>query len=231
MDKTFTVVARHQDNFIQPGGAFHSQLQRQRALPTLFGHRHHNAGGADNRNAAQNTEPMVVGFLCPLFTFRGKDFDIRAPFRADHFTHRRFDGLTGRAVNRRVANRQTDTFARHFAHADAAAQRDSAAVIKLHTGKNQHPVGGVHVIATIFANRGGCLLAFNHRHFDIEMQRDTGRRNDRNLVNNVLTQHHQRRDFCRRGSTRSGGVTFAIRLAFMPDAIGLRLAHADSFKR
>ena len=55
--EALAVVARHQHHPFKPGGALHFQLQRQRALPALFRHRRDDAGGADNRDPAQNTQP------------------------------------------------------------------------------------------------------------------------------------------------------------------------------
>lgn len=61
------------------------------------------------------------------------------------------------------------------ADAFAAAQGNLAGIVERHAGENQHPVGGVNIIAAVFTDGGDRLLPFNVRRLDVKAQSDAGR--------------------------------------------------------
>ncbi len=174
--------------------------------------------------------PAVVGFLRPLFAFRGEDFHLRAARGANRFAYGGFDGLARRAVDRRFPHRQANTFAGDGTHTFTAAQNNLVILGERHAGKDQHAVGGIHIIAAIFANGGNRLLAFNVRRFHVQMQGDAGGGDNRDLVNKVLAQHHQRRNFCRCGGAGTGGIAFAQGFPVVPHRGVEGLAHCAACK-
>ena len=93
-------------------------------------------------------------------------------------------------VNRRAADGQADAFAGDRANAFTTVQDNLAAVVKGHAGENQHPMSSINVIAAVLANGGNPLLTFHVRRLYVQVQRDARRRDDRYLVNQVLTHHH-----------------------------------------
>ena len=150
------------------------------------------------------------------YTFRGKDLHLRATGRANRFANGGLDGVPRSTVYRRAACRQTDPFAGHRADALATLQANLSAVIEGHPGKNQHAVGGVDIIAAVFTDRGDRLLPFDVRGLNVQAQGDAGGGDDRDLMNQMLAHHHQRRHFCRRCGAGAGGVALAQRFAVMP---------------
>ena len=215
-DKALTVVARHQHHALQPGGAFYLQLEGERALPALFRHRGNDPRGADNRDPAEDPQPGVIGFLRAKYAFRSKNLHLRAAGRTYRFAHGGLDGVPRSAVYRRAACRQADPFAGHRADTLPALQANLSAVIEGDPGKNQHAVGGVDIIAAVFTDRGDRLLPFDVRGLNVQAQGDAGGGDDRDLMNQMLAHHHQRRHFCRRCGAGAGGVALAQRFAVMP---------------
>ncbi len=62
------------------------------------------------------------------------------------------------------------SLAGHRADALPALQANLSAVIEGDPGKNQHAVGGVDIIAAVFADRGDRLLPFDVRGLNVQAQ-------------------------------------------------------------
>ena len=71
-------------------------------------------------------------------------------------------------------------------------------------------------LAGLIDFRGDSLLPFDVRGLNVQAQGDAGGGDDRDLMNQMLAHHHQRRHFCRRCGAGAGGVALAQRFAVMP---------------
>ena len=127
--------------------------------------RHHDAGRAEDRQAADNTEPSVEGLCCDFLAVRNGDFDIgigAASRRGGDLGDSVADHLPWHRIDGGLARRQRQSRTRDGADARAGAKRHAGTRrADAHCGEHQRAVRHIGVVARILddACRGGVRVA------------------------------------------------------------------------
>ena len=172
-----TVVSRHEHEVAQALGAPHAHLQANGVDEGLLAHGPHDARRSQNRDAACNAQTRVEGLACDFLAIWRRHLHRKAALPAvlagnplelggDHRARHRVDGSGAHGL--------VEPGACHAAHTGPALNRGAWRVYKAHAHHDQCAVGGIRVVACVFAHAAACpggalcigasvhLLGFHH---------------------------------------------------------------------
>ena len=108
----FTASAGGQNYSIQTGRPGDGHRRPNRGCIGGMGHRLDHAGGAQNRNTADNTQTCIESFAGQYFALRNKNLDPHpqpSRLRSDHLTRCATDHFLRPRINGRLAGRNIQT--------------------------------------------------------------------------------------------------------------------------
>ncbi len=120
---------------------------------------HHHAGGAEDREAAENAEPRIEGLGRELFAVGNRDLDrdiAGAAMRARHFGDGFAHHLARHGIDRGLSRRHRQPRQSHGAHTWPRLELHAASRRAVpHRGQHQRAMGHVGIVARILDHAGG----------------------------------------------------------------------------
>ena len=216
-DEIRTVVAGGQQHVV-PLGSLLPQLHPNGVHQGLLAHGLHNAGGAENRDAAHDPQPGVEGLLRQLLSQGNGNFHGEAPGVIQlpgDFQQVLPDHGPGHRVDGRIAHALVKPRLGHPAHAEAAVNVHPGGRFQGDPGENQRTGGDVRVIPRVLGNGTGHKIRSPGDFLHMQRQIDPfgGVQADGFLL--PARQQHPARRLGGCGGTGAGGVAQAQLLAVL----------------
>ena len=153
-------AARGAGNMGEPGGARHVDAVMDRGDPRRAGIGDHHAGGAEDRQPADDAEPRVQRLRRHLLAMRNGNLDLdiaAAPERARHLGDCRLHHLARHRIDRRLSRRHRQPRQSDGADARPSLELHAAPRRALpHRSEHQRSVRHVGIVAGILDHAGGC---------------------------------------------------------------------------
>ena len=215
----------------QAGGAGDFDAAVDRMDPRRARIRHDDAGGAEDRQAADDAEAAVEGFRRQRLAAGDRDFDLgigRARHSLSHFD----DGVADHAARHRIDGGLTGRHRKagpgHSANALAGAKAHAgAALARAHGRANQGPMGDIRIVAGVLDDAGGRGIVVLPCQGERKARPLAARQGHRDRIGEFAGHQRGEGGLGRRRGAGAGGPTPAQRAFLLGHALPFSPARRD----